>query len=248
MNPEDLLFQVQRDLAEVQEQRASGELDEVTASRLTDTYQAEIARAQGADDQVDPASTLSLSRGRLMVGAVILAVTFAGITWAASGALVGREPDAFSEPDRQVDLATFSNEQMIEVIHANPDIPEVNRMRLALAERYFEASEYSNALTWYQVVLDSRPAPADESEALARIGWMILESGQPDHALRFENLALEANPANLEANFFRGLVYARLGRTEEALADLRLVSDSPDVPDDVRSVVANAIAALEDGS
>lgn len=248
MNPGDLLFQVEQDLADVQEQRASGELDEATANRLTDTYKAEIARLQGAEDQVDPASTLPRSRSRLMVGAVILAVAFAGITWAASGALVGREPDAFSGPDRQVDLATISNEQMIEVINANPDIPEVNRMRLALAERYFEASEYSDALTWFQVVLDSGPAPADESEALARIGWMILESGEPDTALRFEDLALEANPANLEANYFRGLVYARLGRTDEALADLRLVSDSPDLPDDVRSVVTNAIAALEDGS
>ncbi len=248
MNPEDLLFQVQRDLAEVQEQRASGELDEATANRLTDIYQAEIAQLEGAEDQVDPAATSPRSRNRLMVGAVILAAAFAAITWAASGALVEREPDAFSGPDRQVDLATISNEQMIEVINANPDIPEVNRMRLALAKRYFEASEYPDALTWFQVVLDAGPSPAEESEALARIGWMIFESGEPDTALRFEDLALEANPANLEANYFRGLVYARLGRTEEALADLRLVADSPDLPDDIRTVVTNAIAALQDGS
>lgn len=248
MNPADLLFQAQQDLAEVQEQLASGELDEATALRLTATYEAEVARLQGSDDPTDQVATSPRSRTRLIVGAVILATAFAGITWAASGALVGREPDAFSGPDRQVDLATISNEQMIEVINANPDIPAVNRMRLALAERYFEAGEYSDALNWFQVVLDSGPAPIEESEALARIGWMILESGEPDTALRFEELALEANPANLEANYFRGLVYARLGRTDEALADLRLVSDSPDLPDDVRSVVTNAITALEDES
>ena len=248
MNPADLLFQAQQDLAEVQDQRASGELDDPTAIRLTDTYEAEIARLQGPADHLAQADTSSRSRNRLLVGAVILTAAFAGITWAASGALVGREPDAFSGPDRQVDLATISNEQMIEVIDANPDLPEVNRMRLALAERYFEAGEYSGALTWFQTVLDSGPAPAEESEALARIGWMILESGEPDTALRFEDLALEANPSNLEANYFRGLAYARLGRTDEALADLRLVADSPDLPDDVRSVVTNAIAALEDGT
>ena len=185
---------------------------------------------------------------RLLIGAAGLIVAFAGITWAASGAIVGREPDAFSGPDRQVDLESISNEQMIEVIAANADIPEINRMRLALAERYFESGEYSEALTWFQSVLDAEPSPLEESEALGRIGWMILDSGDAETALRFVDMSLESNPSNLEATYFRGLIYARLGRTPEALADLREVASSSDLPDDVRAVVTEAIAALEDES
>lgn len=248
MNDADLIAQVRRDLAEVAEQLASGELDEATAHQLTATYEAEIDRlmASGETSQDPPANRRS--GVRLLIGAAGLIVAFAGITWAASGAIVGREPDAFSGPDRQVDLESISNEQMIEVIAANADIPEINRMRLALAERYFESGEYSEALTWFQSVLDAEPSPLEESEALGRIGWMILDSGDAETALRFVDMSLESNPSNLEATYFRGLIYARLGRTPEALADLREVASSSDLPDDVRAVVTEAIAALEDKS
>jgi len=244
----DLIAQVRRDLAEVAEQRASGELDEATAQKLAATYEAEMDRLMTSGETLQDPPANRRSGVRLLVGAAVLIVAFAGITWAASGAIVGREPDAFSGPDRQVDLESISNEQMIEVIAANADIPEINRMRLALAERYFESGEYSEALTWFQSVLDAAPSPLEESEALGRIGWMILDSGDAETALRFVDMSLEANPANLEATYFRGLTYARLGRTAEALADLREVAASSDLPDDVRAVVTEAIAALEDDS
>jgi tetratricopeptide (TPR) repeat protein len=244
----DLILQVQRDLAEVAEQLASGELDETTASKLTATYEAEIDRLMAGDVLSESPPPNRRSGVRFLIGAAVLIVAFAGITWAASGALVGRELDAFSAPDRQVDLESISNEQMIEVIAANADIPEVNRMRLALAERYFESGEYSDALNWFQSVLDAAPSASEESEALGRVGWMILDSGDAETALRFVEMSLEANPANLEATYFRGLTYARLGRTPEALADLREVAASPDLPEDVRAVVTEAIAALEDDS
>ncbi|MDH5505066.1 MAG: tetratricopeptide repeat protein [Acidimicrobiia bacterium] len=248
MSDADLIAQVRRDLAEVAEQRASGELDEATAQKLAATYEAEMDRLMTSGETLQDPPANRRSGVRLLVGAAVLIVAFAGITWAASGAIVGREPDAFSGPDRQVDLESISNEQMIEVIAANADIPEINRMRLALAERYFESGEYSEALTWFQSVLDAAPSPLEESEALGRIGWMILDSGDAETALRFVDMSLEANPANLEATYFRGLTYARLGRTAEALADLREVAASSDLPDDVRAVVTEAIAALEDDS
>ncbi len=247
MNPSELESQARRDLDEVAEQLATGDLDGATAGRLTATYEAEIVRLSGLDDG-PPRDDPRRSRARLLIGAVVLLIAFGGITWAASGALVDREPDAFSGPERQVDLESISNEQMIDVINANAGIPEVNRMRLALAERYFETGEYSDALTWLRTVLDASPTPTEESEALARIGWMILDSGDPDTALQFVEMALEANPANLEATYFRGLVNARLGRIQQALADLRAVAASSDVPDDVRTLVTEAITALEDES
>lgn len=248
VNVADQRAQAERDLREVAEQRASGELDEITADRLAATYQAELDRLQPEADGAPEPVVAGRSRSRFIVGAVLLVAAFAGVIWAAGGALVERDADAFSAPDRQVDLSTISNDQMVEVINANPDVPEINRMRLALAERYFEAGDFSEALTWFQTVLDANPAPVEESEALARVGWMILESGDSDTALRFVDMALEANPANLEATYFRGLVYARMGRSQEALTDLQTVATSPDVPDDVKSLVLEAIAVLEDQS
>lgn len=59
-----------------------------------------------------------------MVAELILLTAFAGIIRAASGALGERDPTSRTPP-APVDLA--------KVINSNPDIPELNRMRLALA-------------------------------------------------------------------------------------------------------------------
>lgn len=67
-----------------------------------------------------------------MVAELILLTAFAGIIRAASGALGERDPTSRTPP-APVDLAKVSNDRTIKVINSNPDIPELNRMRLALA-------------------------------------------------------------------------------------------------------------------
>lgn len=236
--------QIHQDLADVARQLADGEIDEATASRLVATYEEELA----ATDAPTIVDSPTRKPTRMMAGAALLVLSFVGITWAASGSLVDREADAFDAPDRQVDLASVSNEQMIAVIEANPDIPQVNRMRLALAERYFEDRQFSDALVWFQAVLEAEPTAGEESEALGRIGWMVLESGDPENALAALDRALALNPANVEANFFRGLLHARLGNVDSALADLRTVAAAPDVPEDILRQVQEAIAIVESES
>ncbi len=247
MKTDDLLSQAQRDLDEVGFQLANGELDAKTAQRLTSTYQAEIEslRAQASAESEPPQPTRSGSR--MAIGAVVLLGAFAAITFAASGSLIDRDPADFAPPSRSNDLDAISNEQMIDVINANLDIPEVNRMRLALAERYFESGDYSEALVWFQTVLDSGPTATERSEALARIGWMILESGDSDSALGFMDAALDANPANLEATYLRGLVHLRAGRPADALIDFKILTGNPDVPTEVQTLVEDAINLIEQG-
>ncbi len=247
MKTDDLLNQARRDLDEVSLQLANGELDAKTAQRLTGTYQAEIESLQAQVSAESEPPQPTRSGRRIAVGAVVLLGAFAAITFAASGSLIDRDPADFAPPSRDSDLDAITNEQMIDVINANLDIPEVNRMRLALAERYFEAGDYSEALVWFQTVLDSGPTATERSEALARIGWMVLESGDSDSALGFMDAALSANPANLEATYLRGLVHLRAGRPDDALIDFKTLAGNPNVPTEVQTLVEDAINLIEQG-
>ena len=246
MNVDEQIAQVRQDLVDVQQQATSGDLDVETAQRLAATYEDELSRLETLE--TEDSAVRRRSPGRVVVGALILVASFVAITWAASGSLIDREADAFDAPQAQTDLDAISNDEMVAVIEANPDIAEINRMRLALAERYFEVGDYSNALPWLQTVLDNTPSAFEESEALGRIGWMIFESNDAETAERFLDLSLTANPSNLESTYFRGLLYAGTGRPELALADLRIVAGTEDIPDDVRTTVEDLIALIEEES
>ena len=65
-------------------------------------------------------------------------------------------------------------------------------MRLALADRYFAAGEFSSALTHYMYVLDT--LEVEDPAALANVGWMTYRSGVPDVAESFVLRSLELQP------------------------------------------------------
>jgi tetratricopeptide (TPR) repeat protein len=86
------------------------------------------------------------------------------------------------------------------VVAANPDI---TAMRMALADRYFEAEEWGSALDHYLYIAENTTDPAEETKALARVGWMAYISDQPEAADDYFARALELDPANAEAILFR---------------------------------------------
>lgn len=114
-------------------------------------------------------------------------------------------------------------------------------MRLALAERYFEAGEYSDAFVWFEEVLQSDPSAIEASEALGRTAWMVYASGESEVALTTLAKALELNPDNGEAQLFRGLIYLRSNRPDLAIADLEAVASRNDLSDDIRDLVDEAL-------
>ena len=58
----------------------------------------------------------------------------------------------------------------------------------------------------YLFVLENDPAPAEESHAQTRIGWMAFETGQYQQAEATLTAALATDPTNIEARWFLGIV------------------------------------------
>jgi cytochrome c-type biogenesis protein CcmH len=162
------------------------------------------------------------SRTRLVVGGFVLILAFAGILVVASNSLQDRPAAAAGAADLDdQDLSEVSNETMEAVVAANADNPQVNGMRLALAERYFDAGDYRSAFPHYLVVAEDPDATAAEAiTALVRLSWMAFDgNGEVETATRLVEEALAIDPNSSVALYIKARVrWCGAGETDEAIA------------------------------
>lgn len=237
------LEQVEADLVELAEQVEAGEVDEETAARLRADYLAEatelrrqLEEAGGADAVPgDEAEVRGRSPWRVAAGAAVLIVSTAFVVGLAfrtaergdANVVDGVVADVVS--GRGVDLSQVTNEQMEEVVAANPDVVP---MRLALARRYFEEGDFDRAFDHYMAVLERQQEP----EALAAVGWMSYLSGRPDLAISFLERAVALAPDYPQAWWW--LANTRMYGLDDptgAVEPLRRVLEYEDLPPEVRA-------------
>jgi len=225
----DQLEQVDRDLAELEAQLELGELDAATAHRLRTAYEDERAALLSAAS-VEPEAEAGRSRGRALIGGLILGV---GVVAIASFAVVSLQDDtpagelsdgvATDVLEDGVDLSSVSDEEMETVIADNPTIVG---MRLALAGRYVDDGDHSSALGHYLIVLDQDP---NQPEALAMVGWLSYLSGEIELAEPFVEKALAIQPNFPNGLWFLANIKAAVGDDAAAVDALErlLVFDLP---------------------
>lgn len=235
---------IRADIADVARQLEAGELDEETARRLTARYRTELDSLTDAPPP-PTGKRPGLSRRRAIVGTLLLAGLFAA---AAAGAwlAVGTGDRIGNTAGERADLDQVTNEQMEAVIAANPDVPQIAGMRLALADRYFEDGDFSAALPHYLGALDGELDAARRARSLARVGWMSHLSGAPEAALRYLEEALAADPAYQEARLFLGLALLDGEDPAGALRQLEPLLEGGALPDELRPMVEGAAAAARD--
>jgi cytochrome c-type biogenesis protein CcmH len=194
-------------------------------------------RHPGSGDAEEPAPP-QRSRTRLIIGGVVLVLVFAGIVVVAANSLQDRPAAAAGAAaiDEQ-DLSDVSNETMEAVIVANADDPQVNGMRLALAERYYDAGDYRSAFPHYLVVAeDPNATEAQAITALVRLGWMAYAgNGEVETATRLIDEALAIDPESSVARYVRArVVWCGTGDTEQAIETFDDLLADPDVAAETR--------------
>tara|TARA_Y100000590_G_scaffold260750_1_gene292808 strand:+ start:1413 stop:1943 length:531 start_codon:yes stop_codon:yes gene_type:complete len=102
------------------------------------------------------------------------------------------------------DLDNVTNEEMEKVITDNPDI---HPMRIALANRYFDEINYSNALPHYMYVAENSNDNELKSFALSQIAWMVFESNNSEVAIDYLEEALRINKESIIAKSYLGIIY-----------------------------------------
>lgn len=261
---------VERDIEELSEQIAEGEVDETTGSQLMEGYQHELSAVTAAlaklpkpskakpgpapKPKTRPAAKAKQAGGlepvtgrsvqRVVVGSVLVATAVVVAVFLVARSTTPDDPggSATAGPgDLTVDPNAVTNEQLEAVVAENPGIPA---MRLALANRYFRAGEFPQAMDHYRVVADSDPAPADETLILARMGWIEHNIGLHDVAAEHVAESLAIDPANLEAQLYQGFITLNgLNDPAQAIPQLELALQIPGLSE---SVIADLERAIED--
>lgn len=245
MSREDALRRLEReravvetDLAELAQQVATAEIDRETGRRLERAYRGDLDAVDRRILEVGTEPTRSAKRG--LLGGAIVAVAFVGIGLFAAASLT---PRTDTDPNGgATDLDSVSNEAMEAVIATNGDHPEINGMRLALADRYFRESDFRSALPHYMAVLGQDPTPLEDSLARGRVGWMFFQSGgEAEVAYEYLTESVSLNPSYREGQLYLAMVLLYgLERPAEALPILDELSSLPDLSPELRSLVDSA--------
>ena len=140
--------------------------------------------------------------------------------------LINLNDNSESSIRTNTELDNVTNDEMEIVINQNPDIFP---MRIALANRYFDEINYSQALPHFMYVAEKSDDMELKSYALAQIGWMVYESGNRKVALNYFDESLSVNPNSLITKSYLGVLYLQQTDTQdeglEIISEL-LASDS----------------------
>ncbi len=235
---EDARRIVATDIAELDVQEAAGELDAAEAARLRQSYLAEQEALAKAEPQAAPAPTRS--RARSLVGGGILVVGAIALTVAVVVTVRDRAPGdlitgGIADQEQTRDLTTVTNEEMEAVIAANPDVVP---MRLALAGRYFDEGNFSDAVRHYLEVLDREQHP----EALANVGWMAYLNGEVETGLAFVERSLAITDALPQAHWYiANIRYLGMQDPTGAVAPLETLLAFESIPAEVRDAAVSLL-------
>lgn len=219
------LAAAQRDLDDIEVQVAVGDIAPDDAAMLRASYESEVDLLE----RTTPDGDEPVDRKRKLVGGLVLVVGAVALTFGVMAAADDRAPnDLITGGVPGVSLDDVSNEELELVITENPDIVG---MRLALAGRYFEEGEFSDALRHYLYILERR----DDAEALANVGWMTFLSGDAGTGLRFVERSLEVDPDHLQSYWFLANIrFFALDDASGAIPALEKLLAAEGIPDDIR--------------
>jgi tetratricopeptide (TPR) repeat protein len=254
-----LADQAVRDIVELDGQVDAGDVPPEVAQPLRHRYESLAGRALEAldadadADAADGPEPLRAEPGRPRAWTLVYAL--AGVTALVAAvvllpaSVLDRPPGGFVTGNEAVQRAdgappldpsvAVSDEQLEQVVAANPDVVG---MRLALADRYVAQGEYDRAMRHYLDALRREPGNA---QALARLGWLLLQIDQPQPALESVQQALTIDPALDEALWFKANIQLHgLDDPDAALTTLQELSGRELTPE-VRSQVEQLAATAE---
>ncbi|HSM44244.1 MAG TPA: cytochrome c-type biogenesis protein CcmH [Acidimicrobiia bacterium] len=192
------------------------------------------------------------SGGRRLVPLLILAGAFAIVVVVAGFFLQEREGPASGVAGLAGEnLDDVSNETMEAVIAANADNPQVDGMRLALAERYYEGGDFQSAFPHYLAVADSPDSTESQTvTALIRLGWMTWQgNGEAGTAVDLFDQALSIDADSDTARYLKAQVlWCGPGDSDQAAALLEEVLADPELTGESRDVVLSDLDAIESGA
>lgn len=191
------------------------------------------------------------SHRRMVIGGLVLAISFGGIVMVAGLFLQDRSgPTSGVASVDTEDLESVSNETMEAVVAANVDDPQINGMRLALAQRYYHLGDYGSAFPHYLAVAESEIASDRQIvAALVRLGWMAWDgNGAAEPAIGMFDQALAIDAGSTTARYLKGQVlWCGTGDIVAAAALFEDILTTGNLATDTKASVEADLSAVNDG-
>jgi cytochrome c-type biogenesis protein CcmH/NrfG len=233
-----------RSLADLEDARASGALDEAGYLRFREQTEGRMMRVLRALDRRDAAASAGVepstarasgeelereAEGRRVraasaeprrVPAWAVAVMIGGTVLAVVVASLARD----AEPQTQAASSSQAADPLAFFEQRVQEQPNDLAARLDLAHRYLDAGMIEESLSQYAAALNLDP---DDAEALAHVGIILFRSGRPEEALRSVERSLSTDPRYPEALFIQGVILLRgLDRPDEAITAFETYLDA----------------------
>ena len=170
-----------RSIADLDAERAAGDLESADYKALRDDYvarAAEVIRVLHGSSEAVPAKP----PGKRGVYVVIACVAVAAVAGAALASAVG---------SRRAGAP------------ASGSLPSTTAERLQRASQFVGAGEAIEAVKIYDEILEDDP---EQPVALAYRGWIVRLAGLKDEGLAYVDRAVAADPSYPDAHFFRGMM------------------------------------------
>ena len=189
------------------------------------------------------------ARGLAVIAAVVAVLTVAIVIIANSA---GEDETAAPAAPSETGAPGGSGDMIAEMEAAVAANPEVNGMRLALAEIYFNQFEFAKAKEHYLAVLHNSPTPDEQTETMLQLGLIEFYSGDPALAAQHVQVVLDDDPESLAGRFYLGAIQLYgLEDPAAAIETLEGLVDDPELPEgaktDAEGMLSEAYAALEEG-
>jgi tetratricopeptide (TPR) repeat protein len=200
-----------RSIADLDDERAAGDIEPDDYTALRDDYVARAADAiralDGSSDVRTPPTRANVQSSRRAVVAIVASILVAVIAGVALANAVGSR--SAGDP-------------------LSGSLPTTNADRLRHAEELVQANKILEALKAYDAIIKSDP---NNPAALAERGWIT--HGVPGFeakALEYIDRAIAADPTYAEAHFFRGMIIWKDSKDPAgAVTEFRLfLANSPD--------------------
>lgn len=209
-------------------------------------------RRHPANEQAGAPADEPARSNRRLVGSLIIIGGLAVIIGTATALIQdGASPNDGAADIDVANLDDVSNETMEAVIASNLEDPQIDGMRLALAERYFEVGDYRSAFPHFLDVAQSTRATDDQATiALVRLGWMAYDgNGEVSTATELLDQALEISPSSSVALYIKGQVlWCGAGDAAAASQLFTQILELPDLPSDTRTRVEQDLNSASAGA
>lgn len=149
----------------------------------------------------------------------------------------------YDREDRPVEKPLPYYEKVLEITSPHQEaVDTIRRYFLRLGNNYeTDEGRPDKALAVYEKALALKPG---DHEALNNIAGCHLKLGDPEKAIKYSDLAIEADPRRSPPRYNKACALAALGRDDEALEEVRLAAGSMSGSEGERARLADLMAVI----